>query len=194
MQSVTDRIVRQLHSRMKETFGDAGQGEILDHLAWEVGSAASELVNPTVWVRRALVAAGACATPSEAQARIARIVSINTATLELPVGIEDVRSASSGFVPDDGDIFVETRRCDAVVRMEEQLPAMALILHARLESCPQDEIDQAASTMIALACEHGDPDVLEDVVVSLLIFSHDWRTGSRPGSGPGLGRSALAFG
>lgn len=187
MLSATDRIVREVHSRLTEEFADAGQAEILDHLAWEVGGAASELVRPARWVGSALVASGICANRSEAQARIARIVSDHASTLD--VAVHTIGSALPGHIQPGTTLMVdhiaaalqsttcERARHDAVSRMEREIAGIALPIHARLESCTLDELDQAARTMLSLAVEHGTPDVVEDVVVSLLIFSEDWGDG-----------------
>lgn len=179
--SATDRIIRQTHSILAERYSEAGSGEILDHLAWEVGGAASELVKPARWVREALVAAGVCANRSEAHARIARIVSEHVSSLDERISAEIREELGAGMAfrtVGDGTVeSMDTRRRDAVARMERDMAELALPIHARLESCSLDELDQAATTMISLAMENGDPHVAEDVIVSLLIFSENWGDG-----------------
>lgn len=185
MTSQTDQIIRRIHGELAAGYPEAGDGEILDHLSWEVGGAASELVKPARWVGAALVTTGVCVNRSEAHARIARIVHEHTSTLDdgmARIGSsatfsEDMRTATDIIAALRTETPLERARRDAVSRMEREIGQITLPIHARLESCSIDELDQAAATMIELALEHGDPDVLEDVIVSLLIFSEDWGDG-----------------
>jgi hypothetical protein len=173
MTSITDRIIRDIHAELVRGYGDAGSGEILDHLAWEVGGAASELVGPARWVGRALVSTGICANASEAHARIARLVAWQAGVVE---------GRSRAIEPSDASASPRTAhpptvasdRDMAVARLEADIADATLPIHARLESCDVRELDQAAETMLMLAMEHGDAPIVEDVIVSLLIFSGDW--------------------
>lgn len=145
---------------MRSAHPGVSEAVLLDHLAWETGAAASGLVNPGGWVRRALVASGLCANPSEAQARLARMTARRTPrTIE----VEDAKLATG------------TRLADRM--LERDVETLCLPIHARLESCPVDELDQAATTVIRMAIAHGDARVLEDVVASLAIFSAEWGGG-----------------
>jgi hypothetical protein len=142
---------------MRSAHPGVSEAVLLDHLAWETGAAASGLVNPGAWVRRALVESGLCANPSEAQARLARMTARRT-----PRTV-------------DAAMATDTRLADRM--LERDVETLCLPIHARLESCPMTELDQAATTVVRMAIENGDARVLEDVVASLAIFSAEWGGG-----------------
>lgn len=158
--SRTDQTVRDAHATMRLAHPGVSEASLLDHLAWETGAAASGLVNPGAWVRRALVASGLCANPSEAQARLARMIARRTPRMH-----------------EDGDAPADAGRRLAERLLERDVEALCLPIHARLESCSTQELDQAATTVILMAVEHGDERILEDVVASLAIFSAEWGGG-----------------
>ena len=178
--SMTDKIIRDVYSGLMERHQDMDPRELLDRLAWEVGAAASELVKPVKWVGAGMVAAGLCANGSEAHAKVARIISQHTAFLQL-------ESGRDMFNEKDAESRIMAQRIVNVMRGEESnvgglaerkldadIRHAALPIHARLESCPLDELARASQTIIEMAMEHEDAELLEDVIVSLLVFAENW--------------------
>jgi len=164
-------LIRDLHGRLARDYAEAGPAEILDHLAWEVGGAAGELVHPAKWVGNALVATGISANRSEAHGRVARVTWSRCGTDEETDAALPREVGPRGPLPDE-TACPDSRR-DAIARMESDMADLTMPLHARLESCSLAELDQAAVTMLELALDHGDVAVVDDVVVSLIVFSGD---------------------
>lgn len=178
--SMTDRIIRDVHAGLMERHQDMNPRELLDRLAWEIGAAASELVKPVKWVGSGMVAAGLCANGSEAHAKVARIISQKTAFLHLESGRDmfDEKDAKSRIMAQRIVNVMRGEEVDAVGPKERKLDAdirhSSLPIHARLESCPLDELAKAPQTIIEMAMEHEDVDLIEDVIVSLLVFAENW--------------------
>ena len=173
--SITDRIIREAHQVLQDYYAPAGAGEILDHLAWEVGSAASGLIKPAPWVRQGLLKSGLSANLSEAQARIARIISQHISTLSVRELLLSHSFEQQG-IWEQKDIHLSVQERDrmiAVAHMEAEIGRITLPIHARLESCSIEELNQASITMLTLGREYGNPDIIEDIIVSLLIFSDE---------------------
>lgn len=167
--SITDRIVRDAFAELIANHADAGMDEVLDHLAWDVAGAASGLVRPAKWVGAALVRTGICCNPSEAHARMARLVAWQADRASTNEG-------SGAGVRGDGAVS-EVQRIPvdpSVSRLEAAMADATLTIQARLESCEIEELDKAAETMLNLALENGSTADVEAVTISLLTFSDEW--------------------
>lgn len=175
MASITDRLIRETHRRLLAEHADAGGYEIIDQLAYQVARAAGELVRPAKWVGAALQSAGVCRNGSEAQARIARLVASQAKVLDDAVSMM-TWTLLPGVHEREADAFRawSVTRMEATARLEREIGTATLEIHARLESCSLDELAQAAITMIRIAGEAGDPDLVESVTLSLLLFSGTW--------------------
>ena len=169
MPSITDRVIRNAYRELALAHGDAGRAEILDHLAWEVGAAAAGLVRPMRWVAAAMVATGVSMNASEAQARMARLVASQASVLD--GAVEMMSRGAAGELAVD---LVPSPAAEAVRRLDAGIADICLPVHARLESCPLEELREAARTMLLLALEQGGAGSIDDVVLSLLISGGEW--------------------
>ncbi len=183
-------LVHSLHSQMADKYSRAGGDQLIEHLAWEVGKAARGIVRPSEWVGNAMIAHGIIANRSEAQARIAlmfkRQIKDQSFVNSSPSCFEDLEIDDNliNLVIEGAEgsqiayarveqIRDQARQAAALLALAEDLPALALPVHARMEWCHPEERDEAAQAVIELAIRTGDPDLIEISILSLLIFSAD---------------------
>lgn len=149
MTSITDQIIRNIYSVMMMEYGPERKSEILDALSTEIGSSAYELVNPLKWVKDGIIRSKMRYNKSEAQALVARVVARHADIINL------IKS-STHFEEGEIDLALEE---------------LSLLIHARMESCSVDELNQAATSIINLAVETGQGSDIENTIVCLLVFS-----------------------
>lgn len=175
---------------MAEHYPQAGEHQLIEHLAWEVGKAACGIVKPSQWVGKAMIAHGLICNRSEAQARIALMFQKHIKEQELvdavPSCFEDLEIDENliNLViegSEGGDLAYarveeirnQARQAAALIALAEDLPLLSLPVHARMEWCGVEERDEAAQAVLGLAMETGDSDLIEMSILSLLIFSAD---------------------
>lgn len=183
-------LVRELHSAMTERYPLAGDHQLIEHLAWEVGKAACGIVHPSQWVGKAMLVHGMIANRSEAQAQIALMFQKHIKSQELanaaPSCFDDLEIDDNliNLVIDGSkgseqayarveEIRNQARQAAAIIALTEDLPALSLPVHARMEWCSPEERDEAAQAVLELAMGIGDKDLIEMSILSLLIFSAD---------------------
>lgn len=169
MESPTDQIIRATYSTLHQYYEEAGSDEIVETLASEVGKAAYELVNPVHWVARALTSAKVSSNRSEAHAKVSSIINQNARNnISLLNGSRRLEYHHAQNIKD-------INKSIAIREMTQNIGYIALPIHARLESCSLDELDQAAVTVIEIAKEIGNPKVTENVILCLVIFSDNYK-------------------
>lgn len=195
MNTGTDTTIRDVLKQMKTLHPHVGDDEIIDCLAWEVGLAAEGLVDVPKWIEQALVRTGVVDDVTRAEGLIERLTVENRAMTpdEDPVWqcthmagqevdmemdrVDDIGALVAAIRDMRRAFAADIARKAARERMEIEMGERCLVIHARLESCPRDELDQAAATMIAMAAEHGGDRLVEEVVSSLIVFATDMDDG-----------------